>query len=63
LPKGATHYLINLINLIDENNFPVSYPEMSAKVGQKYSTIALPVNGEVAGMDQNKDGVLSPSEM
>jgi len=38
LPKGTTHYLINLI---DENNFLVSYPEMSAKVGNKYSTIAL----------------------
>ena len=40
LPKDATHYLINLV---DENNFLVSYPEMESKVGRKYSTIALPV--------------------
>jgi uncharacterized sulfatase len=47
LPKGATHYLINLI---DENNFLVSYPEMSVEAGRKYSAIALPVNGGAAGV-------------
>ena len=41
LPKDATHYLINLV---DENQFLVSYPEMSSKVGGKYSTIALPAS-------------------
>ena len=40
LPKGTTHYLINLI---DENNFLVSYPKMTVDVGNQYSTIALPV--------------------
>lgn len=40
LPKGTTHYLINLI---DENNFLVSYPEISDKFGHQYSTLALPV--------------------
>ena len=54
LPEGATHYLINLI---DENNFLVSYPEMFTKAGQKYSAIALSVNGEAAGMDQNGEDV------
>jgi len=43
LPKDATHYLINLI---DENNFLVSYPEISKKDGAKFSTIALPVNAD-----------------
>jgi hypothetical protein len=41
LPKEATHYLINLI---DENQFLVSYPEMNSKVGQQYSTLALPAS-------------------
>ena len=40
LPEGTTHYLINLI---DENNFLVSYPKMTNDVGHLYSTIALPV--------------------
>jgi len=40
LPKGTSHYLINLI---DENNFLVSYPKMTTDVGNQYSTIALPV--------------------
>ena len=39
LPKGTTHYLINLI---DDNNFLVSYPKMTTKVKHLYSTIALP---------------------
>jgi arylsulfatase A-like enzyme len=39
LPQDTTHYLINLI---DENNFLVSYPEIVVKDKQKYSTIALP---------------------
>ncbi|MDO6736312.1 sulfatase [Wenyingzhuangia sp. 2_MG-2023] len=43
LPKGTTHYIINLI---DENNFLVSYPEMPAirdlrKEKKKYSGFAL----------------------
>ncbi len=42
IPKEATHYLINLV---DENQFLVSYPEMNSKVGNNYSTIALPVQG------------------
>ncbi|MFC5051854.1 sulfatase [Rubritalea spongiae] len=42
LPKGTTHYVINLI---DENNFLVSYPEMIDSVSamkEKYSEKALP---------------------
>ena len=43
-PKGTTHYFINLI---DENNFLVSYPEIDevkrSKVKHPYSTVALPV--------------------
>ena len=43
LPKGTTHYLINLI---DEHNFLVSYPEMPTKKSlrtekKKYSNYAL----------------------
>jgi len=40
LPKGTTHYLIDLI---DENNFLVSYPEMRQAAGHKgdYSVDAL----------------------
>jgi len=42
LPAGTTHYLINLI---DSNNFLVSYPEMQAVEGNKeissYSALAL----------------------
>ena len=43
LPKGTTHYLINLI---DEHNFLVSYPEMPTKKSlrtekKKYSKYAL----------------------
>lgn len=41
LPDGTTHYLINLI---DENNFLVSYPEVDTKPGQKYSSLALSVS-------------------
>jgi len=40
LPQGTSHYLINLI---DENNFLVSYPTMTNDVAHLYSTIALPV--------------------
>jgi arylsulfatase A-like enzyme len=45
LPTGATHYFINLI---DENNFLKSYPEVMDMRGQAngknpYSTVALPV--------------------
>jgi arylsulfatase A-like enzyme len=45
LPTGATHYFINLI---DENNFLNSYPEVMDMRGQAngknpYSTVALPV--------------------
>ncbi len=44
LPKGTTHYFINLI---DENNFLVSYPEIDevkrSKAKHPYSTVALPV--------------------
>ena len=45
LPKGTTHYLINLI---DENNFLVSYPELIGireyeKIKKKYSEDALAV--------------------
>ena len=42
LPAGTTHCLINLI---DSNNFLVSYPEMQAVEGNKeissYSALAL----------------------
>lgn len=43
LPKGTTHYVINLI---DENNFLRSYPEMSKAVSDKgkYSADALKVD-------------------
>ncbi len=46
LPKGTTHYLINLI---DEHNFLVSYPEMPTKKSlrtekKKYSKYALKNN-------------------
>ena len=46
LPKGTTHYLINLI---DEHNFLVSYPEMPSKKTlkkqkNKYSKYALENN-------------------
>jgi hypothetical protein len=45
LPEGTTHYFINLI---DENNFLVSYPEVldmrgNAQGKHPYSTAALPV--------------------
>ena len=45
LPKGTTHYLINLI---DENNFLVSYPELLGikeyeKIKKQYSDDALAV--------------------
>ncbi|MDF7824630.1 sulfatase-like hydrolase/transferase [Pontiellaceae bacterium B12227] len=47
LPEGTTHYVINLI---DENNFLVSYPEMvdmitAAKQKRLYSIQALPADG------------------
>jgi hypothetical protein len=42
LPEGTTHYFINLI---DENNFLVSHPEIDevkrTKAKQKYSEVAL----------------------
>ena len=39
LPEGTTHYLINLI---DENNFLRSYPEVTRiKDGKNYSEQAL----------------------
>ena len=42
LPKGTTHYIINLI---DENNFLVSFPEIDPIEGSQtvgaYSAIAL----------------------
>lgn len=46
LPKGTTHYIINLI---DEHQFLVSYPEMPAKkalrkIKKKYSNFALSIN-------------------
>ena len=45
LPKGSTHYFINLI---DENNFLVSYPLIDevkrVRAKQKYSEIALSVD-------------------
>ena len=40
LPQGTSHYLINLI---DENNFLVSYPRMTHAAGHRYSSLALPV--------------------
>ena len=43
LPEGTTHYVINLI---DENNFLVSYPDMVDMIGsrkEKYSVKALAV--------------------
>lgn len=44
LPKGTTHYFLNLI---DENNFLVSYPELPDEIHlrqakQKYATHAIP---------------------
>ena len=41
LPAGTTHYFINLI---DSNNFLVSYPKVAPAPGQKYSTVALPTD-------------------
>ena len=50
LPKGATHYLFNLI---DENNFLVSYPDVIDMLGAgktkpkgKYSATALVVSSK-----------------
>ena len=48
LPEGTTHYVINLI---DENNFLVSYPEMVDmltinKEKKKYSEDALSAKAE-----------------
>ncbi|MDF7808622.1 sulfatase [Pontiellaceae bacterium B12219] len=46
LPEGTTHYVINLI---DENNFLVSYPEMVDMIGSRkeaYSVKALSVNAD-----------------
>ncbi len=51
LPKDATHYLINLV---DENQFLVSYPEMESKVGRSYSTIALPASKKNVRGEQKK---------
>lgn len=48
LPAGTTHYVINLT---DENNFLVSWPEMISAQDfekEKYSVRALSVNGEVS---------------
>ena len=47
LPKGTTHYVINLI---DENNFLVSYPEVPAgnqisKTKEKYSKYGIAAAG------------------
>ncbi|MCM2371264.1 sulfatase-like hydrolase/transferase [Aporhodopirellula aestuarii] len=45
LPEGTTHYVINLI---DKNNFLVSYPEMADEMGsrkEKYSERALSATG------------------
>jgi uncharacterized sulfatase len=46
LPQGTTHYVVNLI---DENNFLVSYPEMDEtkrnKMKAKYSALALKAAG------------------
>jgi arylsulfatase A-like enzyme len=39
LPEGTTHYILNLI---DENSFLISYPDMAGKKG-KYAERALPV--------------------
>ncbi len=46
LPEGTTHYVLNLI---DENNFLISYPDMPAenersKTQEKYATYAIPAN-------------------
>lgn len=45
IPEGATHIFINLI---DENNYLVSYPEITSSVSthkkQFYSTYSIPVN-------------------
>ena len=41
LPEGTTHYFINLI---DSNNFLVSYPEVNPPAGQKKSAAALAVD-------------------
>jgi uncharacterized sulfatase len=49
LPEGTTHYVINLI---DENNFLVSYPDVDkAAAARKASVQALPVT---AGMPEEK---------
>ncbi|MDP4644339.1 MAG: hypothetical protein NWS71_07850, partial [Opitutales bacterium] len=37
LPAGTTHYFLNLV---DENNFLVSYPEITSQKG-KYADLAL----------------------
>lgn len=46
LPKGTTHFLINLI---DENRFLISYPEIDAlkikKLKIPYSKLAIPTRG------------------
>lgn len=43
LPAGTTHYYLNLV---DENNFLVSYPAISPRRGD-YSKSALSVNGNL----------------
>jgi len=48
LPTGATHYIINLI---DENNFLVSYPDVPganqlSRTGEKYAKYSIAVTSE-----------------
>ena len=72
LPEGTTHYVINLI---DENNFLRSYPEIAGSK-QKYSEHALAVkatsdvkmksvakpSAAFSEKDANKDGRISKEE-
>jgi hypothetical protein len=48
LPKGSTHYLINLV---DENNYLVSYPEAVSTIAQQKKT--FPGNASIALPNEN----------
>lgn len=63
LPEGTTHYFINLI---DENHFLVSYPEVIDTISQRktksnYSATALPAPGSTAAKGFPKSNESSPS--
>ncbi|MGB7342639.1 MAG: sulfatase-like hydrolase/transferase, partial [Pirellulaceae bacterium] len=69
LPEGTTQYVINLI---DENNFLRSYPEISGKgqpsesalsvAGNAITTTLATVPNSIAQKDTNEDGKVSKDE-